>query len=379
MKVLYILPYNWGGIPHYTAEIANAVSKYEEVVVLGGKDINTKYFDENIKVYKIFQELQFSNKSLIKLISIRNLRSMASFKNISLISNINPDCIHLTSPLILPLMVFIKLYNYDTKYSILYTKHSVISGANKKMKILDNIVYYSERFLKFERIILHTENDRKLLMNTENISSNKLIVIPHGTYSFFKKFKNTYSTEKNSILFFGRICSYKGLQYLIEAVPLISKNIPDLKVIIAGDGDLSSFSAYINSNKSLFEIHNEFISDEKVSELFQRTELLVLPYSEMSGQSGVLNIALAFKKPVVAANVGDIKDIIVDDITGFLVPPKDPEALAKAIVKILNNSVLQNEMKVNIEVKSRELSWDNIARKHIKLYGETLENKIKKI
>jgi glycosyltransferase involved in cell wall biosynthesis len=374
MKILYILPYNWGGIPHYTAEIANAVSKYEEVVVLGGKNINVEYFSKNIKIYKIFDELYFSNNDPSKTISFKNLRNMLSFRNISIISKINPDIIHLTSPLIPPLMLFMKMYKFDTKYPIIYTKHSVFSGADAKLKVLDNIVYFSEKLLKVKKIVLHTQNDRNSLLTKEKRSPGSLVVIPHGTYSFFKKFKNTVPTEKNCILFFGRICYYKGLQYLIEAAPLISKEIPDLKVVIAGDGDLSIYSFDLNDHNSLFEIYNEFISDEKVSELFQRAELIVMPYSEMSGQSGVLNIALAFKKPVVASDVGGIEDIIVNGVTGFLVPPKDPEALAEATIKILKNPEIRQKMEMNMEVKSRDLSWDNVAKKHITLYKEILEN-----
>lgn len=146
--------------------------------------------------------------------------------------------------------------------------------------------------------------------------------------------------KKIVFFFFGNIREYKGLKYLIQAIPLILKEIPDLKVIIAGEGDISEFSSFIENNKSVFEVYNEFISDEKVSELFQRTEIVVMPYTKMSGQSGILSVALAFNKPIVSSNVGGINEVVEDGITGFLVPPQNSEALGDAIINILKKMIL---------------------------------------
>lgn len=375
MKVLYILPYDWGAMPQYTAQIANSVSKHEEVIVLGSKNIKCEYFMKNIRIIKIFDSLDFSAGNIRKVLSVKNLKSIMSFKKINIISKINPDVIHLTTPLIPHLLLFLLIYKYNKKYSIVYTKHAVFSGSNSKMKLLNSIVFLSEKLIQFKKIVLHTENDKKLLLDTKQVSSDKIEIIPHGTYSFFTNMGGTYPVEPNSVLFFGRVTSYKGLQYLIDSVPAVCKEIPDLKVIIAGEGDLSPYLDSIEQNRSKFEIYNEFVTDEKVSELFQRAQLVVLPYSTMSGQSGVLNVALAFKKPVVASDVGGIKDVVVNNITGLLVPPKDPEALAEAIIKVLKNSELRHEMEMNMEIKSMELSWDGIAKKYIELFCNVSNNK----
>lgn len=100
-------------------------------------------------------------------------------------------------------------------------------------------------------------------------------------------------------------------------------------------------------------------------------------------QSGSLHIACAFKKPVVAKSVGSIPEVVHDGISGFVVPPKDPEALADAIVKLLKDDKLRKEMGENGYKKMKEeLSWDKIAEKMIAIYKEVIneyKNKRRKI
>lgn len=99
----------------------------------------------------------------------------------------------------------------------------------------------------------------------------KIAVIPHGAYAFFKKYnKNENKTVENSILLFGYMVKGKGVDYLIKAVPIISKKFPDIKVIIAGEGYLPPIA-----DKSKFEIYNEFIPNEMVPKIFNRAKIVV--------------------------------------------------------------------------------------------------------
>ncbi len=67
LKILYVLPYDWGAMPQYTAELANAVSKYEEVTVIGSKDINKKYFSERVEIIKTFDNFNFFDEQFKKI------------------------------------------------------------------------------------------------------------------------------------------------------------------------------------------------------------------------------------------------------------------------------------------------------------------------
>ena len=377
MKITYIIPYDWGGMPHYTAELANAVSKYADVTVIGSNGINDSYFSKNVKILKIFDALDFSMSNLKKAFSFRNILGLISFKKVSIIDEIQSDIIHLPTALIPPLPLFISLYKLDKKYPIVLTKHGIFSNSGFKTKILEETtVNLFEQLLRFDKIIVHTQNDKDALLKIKKNYEEKVIVIPHGIYSFFKSYGEEIPAEKNRILFFGNIREYKGLKYLIEAVPIISQEVPRLKVIIAGEGDMSHYLDLIN-DESIFEIHNEFIPDEQVPELFQRAEIVVLPYSQMSGQSGIINIAYAFGKTVVASDVGGIHEVLENGVTGYRVPPKNPEALADAIIKVLKDDVLRRQMEENAYKKAEELSWDNIAKMHIKVYEEVIKQRLR--
>ena len=172
-------------------------------------------------------------------------------------------------------------------------------------------------------------------------------------------------------MFFGNIVDYKGLEYLIKSELLITEKVSDAKIIIAGQGNFEKYRKLIKHENS-FELYNEFVPNEKVVELFQKSKVVVLPYISAS-QSGVIPIAYAFKKPVVTTNVGCLPEVVDDGKTGFIVPPKDPEALAEAIIKLLKDENLRKEMGENAYKKMKEeLSWDKIAEKTLKIYEELM-------
>jgi len=381
MKVLYIIPYDWGGLPHYTSELANAVSKYEGVVVLGSKGIKTDYFSDDVELIKIFDKLSFSVKDLKKAFSLNGLFGFLSFKEIKLIDDIRPDIIHFTTPLFPTIPIFMRLYGLDSRYPMAHTKHHLrlLSGLCLE-SFAEVAVNFFEGLITCDKIIVHTQNDKMEWIKTGKFGEDRVVVIPHGIYDLFK----TYGQEElpggsppveMCILFFGYIKKYKGLEYLLRAIPLINREVSGVKTIIAGEGDLSPYQDLIRScDDSTLDIHNEYLSDEQVSALFQRATLVVLPYTSMSGESGVLNIAYAFGKPVVSSNVEGFSEVLKDKETGSLVPPKDPSSLAQAIIQLLKNDDLRNEMRKNIHKMRQELSWDAIAKRHIDVYKEIIQS-----
>jgi glycosyltransferase involved in cell wall biosynthesis len=380
MKVLYIIPYDWGGLPHYTSELANAASKYETVVVLGSKGIRTDYFSKDVNVIKAFNRLNFSLKDLRKAFSLSSLSGFLSFKEIKIIDEIKPDLIHFTTPLIPTIPIFMWLYGLNSKYPIIHTKHHLrfLSGFCLE-SFGEVVVNLFERLIRCQQIIVHTENDKKEMIKRGISDGENVTVIPIGIFDFFRVHggksapANDHPDEK-CILFFGYIKKYKGLEYLLRAVPLINREVKEAKIIIAGEGDLSLYQDLIKDcNSSKLEIYNHYISDEQVSALFQRATVVVLPYTSMSGESGILNIAYAFEKPVVSSNAEGFSEIIEDNVTGYLVPPKDHLSLAQATIKILKDDYLREEMIRGIRRKRQELSWDAIARRHIKVYKEIIQ------
>ena len=88
--------------------------------------------------------------------------------------------------------------------------------------------------------------------------------------------------------------------------------------------------------------------------------------------SGVLNVAYAFGKPVVVSDVGGLDEAVEHGKTGLLVPPRDPQALADAIIQVLVDSDLRATMEKNVKAKAEELSWDSIAKKTMIIYRDVM-------
>ena len=159
--------------------------------------------------------------------------------------------------------------------------------------------------------------------------SNKIHVIPHIAIGE-RNIRTFPQTDEQLILFFGRIWQYKGLDYLIRSQPLINREFPDAKIMICGQGE--NFQRYrkLMSNPDKFIVHNRWITDDERSDFFQRASIVVLPYIEAT-QSGIVPVAYAHAKPVIATRAGGLPDVIEDGRTGLLVDPEDVVQLANAI------------------------------------------------
>jgi len=295
------------------------------------------------------------------------------YKIAKLIKIENPDVIHAPSEflwlsMILPLL---------KKYPFVITEHDPY--LHEGTALGEKLMFYFSRLYTRKRagaIIVHGENLKHYLV-TKGISINKIHVIPHGEFSFYAKWAHKGVKETKSILYFGSIRDYKGIQYLIEAGQQIISEIPCAHIIIAGEGDFSKYAALISSkeNISAYEIDNRFIPDEEVAELFQKAAVVVLPYISGS-QTGVIPIAYSFGKPVVVTNVGSIAEVVDEGKTGFVVPPRDSKALAQALIKLLRDDDLRNKMGRNAQIKiNGDLSWDLIAQNTLEVYEEVIGKK----
>lgn len=151
------------------------------------------------------------------------------------------------------------------------------------------------------------------------------------------------SDSHRCILFFGRIWPYKGLDYLIRAEPLITARVPDVRIVIAGYGEDLTCYRRLMVHPEHFHVYNEYISDDRLIALFSQASIVVLPYIDGS-ISGVVPIACTFGKPVVASTVGILPEMVEDGVSGLLVPPRDETALANALVRLLQDNQLREQL-----------------------------------
>ena len=153
-----------------------------------------------------------------------------------------------------------------------------------------------------------------------------------------------------TVLLFGRIYAYKGLEQLVRAEALLGGRVPGLRVVIAGRGDDPHALRPLMGDPARYEIRHRFVEDEEVARLFAQADVVALPYTEAS-QSGVLAIAAAFGKPVVVTDVGELRATVEPHGTGLVVPPNDPAALAGAIAR------LAEEPRLRADLGARARAW----------------------
>ena len=169
---------------------------------------------------------------------------------------------------------------------------------------------------------------------------------------------------KNVILFFGYIRQYKGLMNIIEALPLIRRQVNNAHLLVVGEF-YDNPRPYLETMERLgldtsITIINEYVANEAVHLYFTAANLAVLPYNEAT-QSGILSIAYGFAKPVVITDVGGLAELVDDGKTGFIVPPHDIPKLADAVIRYFKENHEQ-EFSRNIEVKRKENSFNDIRK-----------------
>ncbi len=200
----------------------------------------------------------------------------------------------------------------------------------------------------------------------------------HPTYNAFK-FLNMDKTEARKlldlerdekiILFFGFVREYKGLKHLLRAMPVLKKTVDKIKLLVVGDfgSDKPEYMELISQlglGKEL-GIHDGYIPDHEVEKYFAASDLVVLPY-ESATQSGIVQIAYGFEKPVVVTEVGGLPDVVINGKTGYVVKSKNPEALAEAIGRYFQKSK-EEEFQEHIRKEAYKYSWDRMVE-HIEKF-----------
>lgn len=205
-------------------------------------------------------------------------------------------------------------------------------------------------------------------VDPKNVRINKL-----GVYSIMQKYtcKNTNPTYDYA-LFFGRISPYKGVDDLCKAVSIANNTNSKVKLHIAGSG---SFNFDINQYTldGNITIENKFIDIKRLAELIYNSKFVVCPYKDAT-QSGVIMTCYALNKPVIVTNVGGLAEMVDDQQSGIVVPPKDILALAEAISSLYSDYDKLHKMETFIkdEYVNGQRSWTAIAKKYVEFYESIL-------
>lgn len=270
-----------------------------------------------------------------------------------------------------------------TKYWMTFFAPSLgfVLGRNKqavRISILDNVIPHEKRFFDtpFNRYFLK-RNDGFIVMS-DKVLNDLLSIRPNAPYlrinhpvydHFGKKLPQAVAQEKlgldpnkKTILFFGIIRAYKGLDLLIEAC---SKLDDSYQLVIAGEvyGSFDKYTQQINTLQLEKRIHlfNQYISDDEVTNFFSACDVCVLPYKSAT-QSGITSIANHFLVPLIATDVGGLKETIEDQKTGLIVEKPDASLIASTIQTYFTQD-LKSQFATNIQAENERNSWRNFCVK----------------
>ncbi|MBX2991770.1 MAG: glycosyltransferase [Bacteroidetes bacterium] len=193
--------------------------------------------------------------------------------------------------------------------------------------------------------------------------------IPHPVYNIFgspveKEFarRKLGITDERVLLCFGYVRAYKGLLTMLEAMPMILKEM-NVRLLVVGEFyDKREPYEQLMSDYELRDhvtVVSDYVANETVALYFSAADVAMLPYTSAT-QSGIAQIAYNFNKPVIASNVGGLGEVVRDGVTGFVVLPKDPEALAHAVLRFFKEG-REKEFTANVEIEKKKYSWEAMA------------------
>ncbi len=177
-----------------------------------------------------------------------------------------------------------------------------------------------------------------------------------------------------NILFVGRINEQrKGLRYLIRAIPLLKPYFPSLRLVVAGKGEPEEFADDMEGLTENDVKFVGFVSDEDLPRYYQSADIFCAP--SIGGESFgiVLLEAMAAGTPVVAGKIAGYASVLEHGSTGFLAEPKDENALALALTRLLADAELRKQMGAVGRLHAERYSWDKITRRIASFYQQTSE------
>jgi len=274
---------------------------------------------------------------------------------------------------------------------IVLTAHNVNAGRRDSKDTRFNRLTLRVQYRLADHIFVHTEKMRHELCEEFGIRERQITVIPFGINNAVPNTPLTpcearqrlgVRTGERTILFFGHIAPYKGLEYLVSAFRQILTRRDDYLLIIAGRP--KSCEKYwraireemrqeIQSGRILLKA--DFIPDDEAEIYFKAADVLVLPYKHIY-QSGVLFLGHSFGLPALAADVGSLKGDIVEGKSGFVFKPEDPVDLAAAIERYFDSDLYAELGSRRQEIRdfaTAQHSWDLVGQATMSVYADLLQ------
>lgn len=208
-------------------------------------------------------------------------------------------------------------------------------------------------------IFVHSESLRAELLERREIRA-PVEVVPHGIDAPAVRPPPATPT----LLFFGRISPYKGVEVLLDAMCRVWASLPKARLVLAGEGQLPDHPVVHDPRVELLSRH---VHEDEVPDLFARSACVVLPYRQ-AAQSGVGSLAKRHARPLVVSAVGGLPELVADG-SGLIVPPGCAEALANALLELLRDPRRAIVMgRAGARTAADTASWTSVARRTVDAY-----------
>ena len=248
-----------------------------------------------------------------------------------------------------------------------FTAHEVLPPRSAHQ-----VDVWREIFATVDRVVVHSAGSGARLAEL-GVEPGKIVEIPHPA---FESANGTpvAAPSGSTLLFFGLIRRYKGLDVLIRALPEVAAAVPETRLIVAGDpldepiGPLRDLAVSLGVADRI-EWRLEYVPGDGIPALMASATVVVLPYRRIEA-SGVLADAVGNGRPAVVSDVGAIGETVRRFGAGEAVPPEDPGALAAACVRLLGDETRLAAAFAGVEAARKALTWDASAEAHELLYDE---------
>ena len=388
MRILEIETFGRGGLLHYAYNLSGALAERgHRVTLLTSADYELERLDgvAGVDVVRLLARFTVRNRHWLKGHGLQLARSFEALFDalgaFSFARRLQPDVIHFHSTNRSALVYLPLLRRLDVP--VVVTAHVVT--PHERIRFQGSIYRRLHRLGRL--VIAHSEFDRSRLLDEFALDPEGVVVIPHGDYQFFDagevpvdraaaRGSLGLGPQDEVILFFGYIREYKGLDVLLEAWPTVVERCPRARLLIAGDpsrlpharrDELESWAARLGAVSRF-----EYIPFAEVGRYFMAADVLAMPYRHLS-QSGVLYLALSLGLPVVATRVGALPEVLDDGDSALLVPAESPIALAKALVRLLEDSELRACLQRGGRRVVERHSWSSIAAATERAFANLIE------
>ncbi len=278
---------------------------------------------------------------------------------------------------------------------IVFTAHNVNAGKRDSNDSWLNRTSLKIQYYLCDHIFVHTSGMKSELVADFRIPGAKVGVIPFGINntvpnsslsSAEAKRQLGVSSGDKTMLFFGNIAPYKGLEYLIVAFTQLLRKDRSFCLVIAGN--LKGPDSYWNEIRRMITCSHigdriidkiDDVPDEAAELYFKAADVLILPYAPtFQSQSGVLFLGYSFGLPAIAADVGSLREEIIEGESGFVFRPRDSSDLAKTIKRYFASELFHNLETRRAEVKAyanERYSWDTVAKITTGVYLKLLSSR----